>query len=394
MRTIGIVTGSRADYGIYRPLLQDITADASLELLLYVTGTHLSAEFGGTSQAIEADGFPIAERIEVILASDTPQSIAKSMGLGTIGFGQVFSKRRPDLLMVLGDRFEMHAAALAALPFKIPVAHVHGGETTEGAFDDALRHSMTKLSHLHFASTEVYRQRLIQMGEEPWRVTVSGAMSLDNLTRMSLLPIEALEQRVGRSLRPSPLLVTFHPTTLEYEAAEWQVTQLVHALEQFRRPIVITAPNADTCGRLVQRHLRAFVQNAPHAVFVDNLGIQAYFSMMAIASVMVGNSSSGILEAMSFQLPVVNIGSRQAGRVRASNVIDVGYETKEILLGVRSALEPERRRMLLGGSNPYGDGKAASRILCRIKNVPLDDMLLRKRFGSDVAVGAAIAGEK
>ena len=255
MRTIGIVTGSRADYGIYRPLLKDITADASLELLLYVTGTHLSAEFGGTSGAIEADGFPIAERIEVILASDTPQAIAKSMGLGTIGFAQVFSKRRPDLLMVLGDRFEMHAAALAALPFKIPVAHVHGGETTEGAFDDALRHSMTKLSHLHFASTEVYRQRLIQMGEEPWRVTVSGAMSLDNLTRMSLLPIEALEQLVGHSLRPSPLLVTFHPTTLEYEAAEWQVIQLVHALEQFRRPIVITAPNADTCGRLIQRHL-------------------------------------------------------------------------------------------------------------------------------------------
>jgi UDP-hydrolysing UDP-N-acetyl-D-glucosamine 2-epimerase len=253
---------------------------------------------------------------------------------------------------------------------------------------------MTKLSHLHFASTEVYRQRLIQMGEEPWRVTLSGAMSLDNLTRMPLLSIEELEQRVGRALRPSPLLVTFHPTTLEYEAAEWQVTQLVHALEQFRRPIVITAPNADTCGRLVQRHLRAFVQNAPHAAFVDNLGIQAYFSMMAIASVMVGNSSSGILEAMSFQLPVVNIGSRQAGRVRASNVIDVGYETEEILTGVRSALAPERRRILVGVSNPYGDGHAASRILCRIKNVPLDDMLLRKRFGSDVAVGAAIAGEK
>jgi UDP-hydrolysing UDP-N-acetyl-D-glucosamine 2-epimerase len=392
MRTIGVVTGSRADYGIYRPLLQDISADASLELLLYVTGTHLSAEFGGTAGAIEADGFPIAERVEVILASDTPQSIAKSMGLGTIGFAQVFAKRRPDLLMVLGDRFEMHAAALAALPFKIPVAHIHGGETTEGAFDDALRHSMTKLSHLHFASTEVYRERLIQMGEEPWRVIVSGAMSLDNLTRMPLLPIEELQRRVGRSLCPSPLLVTFHPTTLEHEATEWQVTQLVCALEQIHRPIVITAPNADTCGRMIQRHLSGFVQSAPQAVLVGNLGTQAYFSMMALAAAMVGNSSSGILEGMSFQLPVVNIGSRQAGRVRAQNVIDVGYETAEILTGIRLALEPERRRMLLGRSNPYGDGKAASRILCRIKSVPLDDVLLRKRFRSDVSVGAAIVG--
>ena len=391
MRSIGVVTGSRADYGIYRPLLQDITADTSLELLLYVTGTHLCAEFGGTAEAIEADGFPIAERVDVILASDTPESIAKSMGLGTISFAQVFAKRRPDLLIVLGDRFEMHAAALAALPFKIPVVHLHGGETTEGAFDDALRHSMTKLSHLHFASTEVYRQRLIQMGEEPWRVTVSGAMSLDNLTRMPLLPIKALEERVGRSLCPPPLLVTFHPTTLEYETTEWQVTQLVCALEQIRRPIVITAPNADTCGRMIQRHLSAFVQSAPQAVLVDNLGTQAYFSMMALAAAMVGNSSSGILEAMSFQLPVVNIGSRQTGRVRAPNVIDVGYETGEILTGIRWALEPDRRRMLVGYSNPYGDGKAASRILCRIKSVSLDDVLLRKRFGSDLSAGAAIA---
>ena len=392
MRTIGVVTGSRADYGIYRPLLQDITADAGLELLLYVTGTHLCPEFGETAEAIEADGFPIAERVEAILASDTPQSIAKSMGLGTIGFGQVFAKRRPDLLLVLGDRFEMHAAALAALPFKIPVAHIHGGESTEGAFDDALRHSMTKLSHLHFASTEVYRQRIIGMGEEPWRVTMSGAMSLDNLTRMPLLSIEELERRVGLTLHPSPVLVTFHSTTLEYEATEWQVTQLVRALEKVHRPIVITAPNADSSGRLIQRHLSAFVKNAPQAALVDTLGIQVYFSMMSIAAALVGNSSSGILEAMSFQLPVVNIGSRQAGRIRAPNVIDVGHETEQILTGLRLALEPERRRSLAASANPYGDGKAASRILSRIKDIPLDDRLLRKRFGPDVSIETAVPG--
>jgi UDP-hydrolysing UDP-N-acetyl-D-glucosamine 2-epimerase len=394
MRTIGIVTGSRADYGIYLPLLQDITADGSLELLLYVTGTHLSAEFGSTVTLIEADGFPIAERVEVILGSDSPQSIAKAMGLGTIGFAQVFAKRRPDLLLVLGDRFEMHAAALAALPFKIPVAHIHGGETTEGAFDDALRHSLTKLSHLHFASTDLYRQRLIQMGEEPWRVIVSGAMSLDNLQRMPLFSIEELEQRVGHPLRPAPLLVTFHSTTLEYEATEWQVTQLIRALEQIHTPIVITAPNADTCGRIIKRHLNAFVQRSPQAVLVDNLGTQAYFSMMTIAAAMVGNSSSGILEAMSFHLPVVNIGSRQAGRVRPPNVIDVGHEMEEIQNGIRWALKPECRQRLLGCSSPYGDGKAASRILARIQTVPLDDALLRKRMGSDIAVGTAVAWGK
>lgn len=391
MRTIGVVTGSRADYGIYLPLLQDIVEDGSLELLLYVTGTHLSAEFGGTAAQIEKDGFAISERIEVILASDTPQSIANSMGLGTIGFAGVFAKRRPDLLVVLGDRFEMHAAAVAALPFKVPVAHIHGGETTEGAIDDALRHSMTKLSHLHFASTETYRQRLIQMGEEPWRVMVSGAMSLDNLTRMTLLPIEELEQLVGRSLRPSPLLVTFHPTTLEYEATEWQVMHFIRALKQIDIPIVITAPNADTCGRMITRHLTAFSLSCPQAVLVENLGTQAYFSMMAIAAAMVGNSSSGIIEAMSFHLPVVNVGTRQAGRIRAENVIDVGHETEEVLQGIRSALDPARRRMMDGRPNPYGDGKAASRILSRIKTVPLNDLLLRKRFGSDASVGIALA---
>ncbi|MGH7257424.1 MAG: UDP-N-acetylglucosamine 2-epimerase, partial [Nitrospiraceae bacterium] len=367
MRTIGVVTGSRADYGIYLPLLQDLVADGTLELLLYVTGTHLSPEFGRTVSLIEQDGFSISDRIEVILSSDSPEAVAKSMGLGTIGFAQVFAKRRPDWLVVLGDRFEMHAAALAALPFKVPVAHIHGGETTEGAIDDALRHSITKLSHVHFASTEVYRDRIIQLGEEPWRVTVSGALSLDNLARTTLLSFEELERRVGQSLRPVPLLVTFHPTTLEYEATEWQVTQLIGALEQVDKPIVITAPNADTGGRIIRQHLAAFAQRSPRAVLVENLGTQAYFSMMAIAAAMIGNSSSGILEAMSFRLPVVNIGTRQDGRVRAENVIDVGYETPAILQGIGMALDLGQQRVLDGRTNPYGDGKAASRIVSGLK---------------------------
>jgi UDP-N-acetylglucosamine 2-epimerase (non-hydrolysing)/GDP/UDP-N,N'-diacetylbacillosamine 2-epimerase (hydrolysing) len=368
-------------------LLKDIVTDRALELLLYVTGTHLSPEFGRTVALIEQDGFSIGERVDVILSSDTPEAVAKSMGLGTIGFAQIFAKRRPDCLVVLGDRFEMHAAALAALPFKIPVAHIHGGEATEGAIDDALRHSITKLSHVHFASTEVYRQRIIHLGEEPWRVTVSGALSLDNLARANVFPLEELERRIGRSLRPAPLLVTFHPTTLEYEATEWQVMQLIGALEQIDKPIVITAPNADTGGRTIRQHLAAFVQRSPKAVLVENLGTPAYFGMMTIAAAMVGNSSSGILEAMSFRLPVVNIGTRQDGRVRADNVIDVGYKTADILQGIGRALDLGQRRALDGRTNPYGDGKAASRILSRLKTMTLDDVLIRKRFGSGASVG-------
>jgi UDP-hydrolysing UDP-N-acetyl-D-glucosamine 2-epimerase len=231
------------------------------------------------------------------------------------------------------------------------------------------------------------------MGEEPWRVTVSGAMSLDNLARMPLVPIEELERLVGQSLRPSPLLVTFHPTTLEYEATEWQVTQLIMALREIDTPIVITAPNADTCGRVIRRHFEVFARSSPRAVLVESLGTQAYFSMMQIAAAMVGNSSSGILEAMSFHLPVVNVGTRQAGRVRAENVIDVGYESREILQGLRSALEPEWKGGLYGCSNPYGDGQAASRILSRIKTVPLNDRLIRKRFGSEASVGVVVSQE-
>ena len=307
MRTIGVVTVARSDYGIYLPVLRKIQADPELELHLFVTGMHLSPEFGLTVKTIEEDGFQVQERIEMLLSSDTPECIAKSMGLGTIGFAQAFARSRPDILMVLGDRFEMHAAVVASLPFKIPVAHIHGGESTEGAIDEGIRHSITKMSHLHFASTEFYARRIIRMGEEPWRVVVSGAPSLDNLHTVDLLtrPQISFEDRFGLHLEAPTLLVTYHPVTLEYENTETHVRELLAALAGLDFNIVFTYPNADTQGRLIINRIQEFVDMHKQAQVVENLGTQGYFSLMAHSSAMVGNSSSGIIEAASFKLPVV-----------------------------------------------------------------------------------------
>lgn len=380
MTTVGVVTGSRADYGIYLPLLQDIVADRSFELSLYVTGAHLSAEFGHTATLIEQDGFMIRERVEVILASDSPEAVAKAMGLGTIGFAQIFSRCPPDLLFVLGDRFEMHAAALAALPFKIPVAHIHGGEITEGAIDDALRHSITKLSHLHFVSTKVYAQRVAQLGEEPHRIVLTGSLSLDNLKRLRLMGRRELERLVGMPFDTPPMLVTFHPTTLEYEQAEWQVQELTKAMDQISAPIVITASNADTHGRIINRELQRFVSRHKTARLVKALGTRAYFSLMAIASAMLGNSSSGLIEAGSFKLPVVNIGTRQRGRVRGANVVDVDYEAESILAGLAKVSAGSFRARFCRGINPYWSGGASAKIMAVLKKLDFENQMVVKHF--------------
>jgi len=380
LRTIGVVTVARSDYGIYVPVLRRILSDPDLRLHLIVTGMHLSPEFGLTVEAIDSDGFEIGDRIEMLLSSDTPEGIAKSMGLGTIGMAQSYARKRPDILMVLGDRFEMHASALAALPFKIPVAHIHGGELTEGAIDDALRHSITKLSHLHFVSTEQYARRVIQLGEEPWRVTVSGAPSLDNLHSLKLLDAQELERQYGLNLNPPPLLVTFHPVTLEYEQTEWQMGELLGALSNIEMPVIFTMPNADTGGRAISRMIKESVNTRALTRVVDTFGTQGYFSMMATAAAMVGNSSSGIVEAPSFKLPVVNIGTRQQGRIRPANVIDVGYDRSEILKGIKKATQPEFRESLRHLENPYGRGQAADTIVERLRAVALDETLTRKRF--------------
>jgi UDP-hydrolysing UDP-N-acetyl-D-glucosamine 2-epimerase len=387
VRTIAVVTVARSDYGIYLPLLKKLQSDPDVRLLLWASGMHLSPEFGFTVKQIEADGFRVDQRVEMLLSSDTPEGIAKSIGLGIIGFAQAYAQSRPDIIVVLGDRFEMYAAALAALPFKIPVAHIHGGEVTEGAIDDALRHSMTKLSHLHFVGTEEYGRRVAQLGEEGWRITVSGALSMDNVRLTRLLDAGELETRFGVHIEPPVLLATFHPATLEYEQVGWQTGELLAALEASGMRVVFTLPNADTGGRAARQTIEGFIRTHPGAVMVENLGTQGYFSMMALVAAMVGNSSSGIIEAASFRLPVVNIGTRQRGRIRSTNVIDTGYGRDEVLAGIRRATADTFRAGLKDMVNPYGDGHAAKRIVRVLKETKIDDRLLTKRF-IDHPVGA------
>lgn len=374
-----MVTTSRADYGILRPILRALDAAPDLELRLVVSGTHLLRDFGRTVDAIERDGFTVAERLDVLLASDDPLGIAKSIGVAVSTFADYWARARPDLIFVTGDRFEMHAAALAALPFGIPVAHLHGGEVTAGAIDDALRHGLTKLSHLHFTATADAAERVIHLGEEPWRVTVCGAPSLDDLRAEPRLDAAALGERLGFSLTPAPLLVTFHPVTLQHERTAAQIDELLAALETSGLAVIFTLPNADTSGRVVRDRIERYAAAHPGAHICDNLG-PLYFSLMAAAAAMAGNSSSGIIEAASFGLPVVNVGDRQRGRLRDRNVIDAPPERSAIGAAIRRACSPAFRASLRGLVNPYGRGDAARTIVERLRGVALDDGLRMKLF--------------
>ena len=278
MRTIAVVTAARSDYGIYLPVLRRIQRESGLCLQLWVTGMHLDRKFGYTVNTIERDGFDIFQKIEMLVPSDEPEDIAVSIGNGTIGFAKAFSKNRPDILVVLGDRFEMLAAVSAALPFKIPVAHIHGGESTEGLMDEAIRHALTKMSHLHFVSTEFYEKRIMQMGEEPWRITVSGAPSLDNLRELSFLDAASIQEKFRLDVSHPFLLVTFHPVTLEYEQTEGQMDVLLDALKDSRQRVIFTCPNADTKGRQLIQKIESFVATNAMAQYVLNLGTEGYFS--------------------------------------------------------------------------------------------------------------------
>lgn len=380
MRTIGVVTVARSDYGIYLPILRGIESNNALRMHLIVSGMHLSPEFGKTMTEIENDGFNISDRVEMLLSSDSPEGIAKSIGIGTIGFSQLYARTDLDILLVLGDRFEMYSAALAALPFKLPVAHVHGGEITYGAIDDALRHSTTKLSHLHFVATAEYAQRVEQLGEEKWRIMVSGAPSLDNQHSMNLMTRDELSNRYGFSLKTPLLLVTFHPVTLEYEQTNWYMAELLAALDDAKTSVVFTMPNSDTNGRIIRQMIEDYVQNHPDAHVVDNLGTRAYFSFMNEAEAMVGNSSSGIIESPSFKLPVVNIGTRQQGRVKSTNIIDVDYNRHEIIDAIRKAVDSKFVSSLDELANPYDNGGASDIIVDRLQSVSLDEKLIMKRF--------------
>jgi UDP-hydrolysing UDP-N-acetyl-D-glucosamine 2-epimerase len=341
---------------------------------------HLLPQFGLTSKIIEDDGFEIADKIDLQIESDKPEYIAKSIGVGVIGFARSFSEHRPEILLVLGDRFEMFAATVAALPLRIPVGHIHGGELSEGAIDDALRHSITKMSHIHFVANEVYKRRVIQLGEEPWRVIVSGAPALDNLSQLRFLNRSQLEERHKINLVDPVLLVTYHPVTLEYEESEKQMIELLSALDNAEGTLIFTYPNADSGSQIVVDMLNDYCSSRKRAHLVVNLGTQSYFSLMRLARVMVGNSSSGIIEAASFRLPVVNIGNRQRGRLRGSNVIDAANERQQIEKAIKTALTTSFRESLKDLQNPYGSGGAANIISATLKNLELSERLLIKQF--------------
>jgi UDP-hydrolysing UDP-N-acetyl-D-glucosamine 2-epimerase len=379
-RLVGIVTTARSEYGIYRPLLRRLSQFAGLDFGLYVGGMHLSGKHGHTVDEIVADGWPILAHVEIPVDSETPETMARSMGLGTAAMASALSQRRPDILVVLGDRFEMHSAALAALPFSIPLAHIHGGELTLGAIDDTFRHSLTKLSHLHFPSTAAYARRIMQMGEEPWRVTVAGAPALDSFFTEEPLPLAEVERRLNLSLSQPPVLVTLHAETLGTTGARYMAEHLTASLAGISGPMIVTAPNADPGGREIAGILKRFVEQRPQAVYVESLGARAYRTVLSQARLMVGNSSSGLIEAASFALPVVNIGERQAGRVRPRNVIDVASQADAIRRGIARADSASFRAELAGMVNPYGDGHACERIVSVLGDIALDGRLLAKKF--------------
>lgn len=380
MRHIAVVSGSRADWGYYVPILDRIGRRRDLRLSLIVTGAHLERAFGLTHRDIQRDGFKIAARIRSLKPASTPLSIAQSIGIAVSGLAQAYERLRPDIVLLLGDRFEMLAAAAALLPFAIPMAHIAGGESTEGAMDESIRNALTKMSHLHFVANARFRRRVIQMGEDPWRVTVTGAPTLDNLRRTKLPGRGVLEEMLDLPFDPAPLVVTFHPETLAYRQTQAHVRELLGALETTAGPIIFTAPNADTSRHSVAVALRGFVARRADARLVTNLGTAAYFSLMKHAQAMVGNSSSGIIEAASFGLPVVNVGRRQRGRLHGRNVLDVPCESSAIARALRRATSPAFRRSVSTMKNPYGDGHAAARIVSVLRRVPLDERLLIKRF--------------
>jgi UDP-hydrolysing UDP-N-acetyl-D-glucosamine 2-epimerase len=384
-RKVAVVTGGRADWGLLRPILDVIVAEAGLELQLIACGTHLSSEYGGSFRQLEGEGFSPAATVDTLLTSDRPAAIAKAIGVGTVGFAQAYESLRPDLLVLLGDRFEMLAAAVAALPLNLPIAHIHGGEITEGAFDEQIRHALTKLSHLHFVATAEFQRRVLQMGEMPERVFVTGAPGLDGVRQLRRWTAAELAADLGIGFDPMPLLVTYHPTTLSLGGLGDDLDALFAALDDVGRPCIITYPNADTYSREVLARCQSFVAGHPRSILVAQLGSEKYFSVMARAAAMVGNSSSGLIEAASFALPVVNIGDRQKGRPRGANVLDVPGNREAIAGAILTAIDPGFRERLRGMANPYGDGDAAGRIVSVLRDHPLDD-LARKQF-HDMHVG-------
>lgn len=369
MRKIAVFTGTRAEYGLLYWLLKDLQQDPAFELQLLVSAMHLSPEFGMTYQQIEADGFTITEKVEMLLSSDSAVGTAKSIGVGVIGFADALERMKPDVLVVLGDRFEALAVAQAAMILRIPIAHIHGGEITEGAYDDAIRHAITKLSLLHFTSTEIHRNRVIQLGEHPSRVFNVGAVGLDHLQRSKMLSLTSLSASLNFKLEQPYLLVTYHPVTLASEPAKVSFENLLNALDDFSHyQVILTYPNADDGGREIIPLLEDYAKKQPARVLaIPSLGQQRYLSAVKHAAAVVGNSSSGIIEVPSFKVPTVNLGERQRGRLAANSVFSCPATQEAIIKTLHKALKSDLSQVI----NPYGKGQASKAILDQLKTADL-----------------------
>ncbi|QEK52218.1 UDP-N-acetylglucosamine 2-epimerase (hydrolyzing) [Pedobacter aquae] len=369
-----IVTGTRAEYGLLKPLIDSFAQDERFQLQLCVTGAHLSPEFGLTYQQIIQDGYQQIEKVEMLLSSDSAVGITKSMGLALIGFADVLERLKPDVLVILGDRYEMLAVASAALIFKIPIAHLHGGELTEGAYDDAIRHAITKMSSLHFTSTEAYRQRVIQLGENPQHVHHVGAIGLDNIKNLNLLSLAALQEQLQVKFLEYNYLITFHPETHAKIGVEAQFQELLKALDtQADSLFIFTKANADTHGRTINQMIDDYVSKNPQkAIAFTSMGQLRYLSAMKYCTAVIGNSSSGIIEAPSFHKPSINIGDRQKGRVQASSVINVNASTSEIVVAINNIKLSKEN---FNNINPYGDGHTAEKIVKIIAETSLAHLL-------------------
>jgi len=376
MRDITIVTGTRAEYGLLKPLIRKINESENFNLTLVVTGMHLSPEFGLTYKEIEDDGVPIAYKIDTLLSSDSSEAITKSIGLGLISFADLFQKLKTDLLIVLGDRTELLSVCIAAMIKGVPIAHISGGETTEGAYDEAIRHSITKMSYIHFTATLDYTKRVIQLGESPDRVFNVGAIGIDSIKHLKLLSKSEFENSIGFKLNKKNLLVTFHPVTLEKNSARSQFRALLNALgELVDTTIIFTKPNSDKGGRIIIKMIDEFVRENPRtSISFDSLGQLRYLSSLQFVDAVVGNSSSGIVEVPYFKIPTVNIGDRQKGRNMPESVINCPPSQSEISKAIRLALSEDFNMKIENVRSPYGDGTATEKIFKVLRDLKIESV--------------------
>jgi GDP/UDP-N,N'-diacetylbacillosamine 2-epimerase (hydrolysing) len=381
-KKIAIITATRAEYGLLKPLIQKVQEDASLELQLIVTGAHLSCSFGETYQEIEKE-FPITAKIPLDLEENTPKSNSLAMAKLQNELTQVLDELGSDILVILGDRYEMLTAATVALMLHIPIAHIHGGEITEGAVDDAIRHAITKLSHLHFTATEIYKKRVIQMGEEPWRVVNVGALGVESIKKLQLLSKEAFEESIGVKLKEKNLLITYHPQTLATQSPKEQFSEVLKALKKFDDTLLIfTKANADAGGKVINEMIDDFVSKHANAIAFSSLGQLRYFSALQYVDAVVGNSSSGILEVPSFHKPTINIGDRQKGRLQAASIINTPIDAHVITQAIQSIYTPEIQQRVQKSTNPYESDKTSQKIVEMIKKYEKQTLLQKGFYNS------------